>query len=116
MKTLFLACLSELPIPSKLSKNKFFNLIHISCGQGNWNIVPYNSSSSSSSSSVVVGVAPSTYNYFARKGSVPHNTTTTTSTRKRHMVDDKACKVCGSQSTPLWRRGPDGPQVSFLLI
>ncbi|KAG6429238.1 hypothetical protein SASPL_107283 [Salvia splendens] len=74
---------------------------------GNWN-APYNSSSSSS---VVVGVAPSTYNYFAHKGSVPHNTITT-STHKRHMVDDdKACKVCGSQSTPLWRKGPDGPQT-----
>ncbi|KAL1550348.1 white collar 2 type of transcription factor [Salvia divinorum] len=70
---------------------------------GNWN-VPYNSSSSSAA-------APSTYNYLPYQGSFPHNTSTT-STRKRPMVDDtKACKACGSHATPLWRKGPDGPQT-----
>ncbi|KAI3449902.1 hypothetical protein Pfo_006567 [Paulownia fortunei] len=32
--------------------------------------------------------------------------------RRRHNTDDeKVCKSCGVVSTPLWRKGPDGPQT-----
>lgn len=38
-------------------------------------------------------------------------------TRKRHNANNgKVCRSCGSGNTPLWRKGPDGPQVSISLI
>ncbi|CAA2965590.1 GATA transcription factor 15-like [Olea europaea subsp. europaea] len=34
-------------------------------------------------------------------------------TMRRSSVD-RSCKVCGVNQTPLWRKGPDGPQVNHL--
>ncbi|KAH6824157.1 GATA transcription factor 16 [Perilla frutescens var. hirtella] len=44
-------------------------------------------------------------------GPFPYNNVTAPN-RKRPVVDNnKSCKVCGSINTPLWRKGPDGPQT-----
>ncbi|KAK6144007.1 hypothetical protein DH2020_020827 [Rehmannia glutinosa] len=34
-----------------------------------------------------------------------------TPSRKMHNINDKVCKSCGVNNTPLWRKGPDGPQT-----
>lgn len=41
----------------------------------------------------------------------PHHNVTTPNRKRPNMDDTKACKACGSNNTPLWRKGPDGPQV-----
>ncbi|KAL2487923.1 GATA-type domain-containing protein [Forsythia ovata] len=33
----------------------------------------------------------------------------------RRSNNARVCKECGVDHTPLWRKGPDGPQVSFFL-
>lgn len=74
------------------------------CGQGNWN-VEYNSSAAAA--------AAASTNYLVYHPH-NHNFVATTPTRKRPILDDtKACKACGSNTTPLWRKGPDGPQVTI---
>lgn len=36
--------------------------------------------------------------------------------RRRPNADDgKVCRSCGSGNTPLWRKGPHGPQVIISL-
>lgn len=79
--------------------------------QGNWNaeygssLVPYEIGSSS-----VAAYATDGYLVY-HQGVFPHNAPTTP-TRKRPNADTtKTCKICGSNTTPLWRKGPDGPQV-----
>lgn len=75
-------------------------------GQGNWN-VEFNSSSSAYWKNEVGST-----NFLLYQGSFPQNIATPN--RKRPNVDDgKVCKSCGADNTPLWRKGPEGPQVSI---
>lgn len=32
----------------------------------------------------------------------------------RRSTVERICKLCGVNETPLWRKGPDGPQVNHL--
>ncbi|KAI3461060.1 hypothetical protein Pfo_017723 [Paulownia fortunei] len=51
-------------------------------------------------------------NFSFYQGYSPQNLATPT--RKRPNIDgEKICNSCGANNTPLWRKGPDGPQVSF---
>ncbi|KAL0459290.1 UNVERIFIED_CONTAM: Cutinasepalindrome-binding protein [Sesamum latifolium] len=43
------------------------------------------------------------------QGIVPPNRA---AARRRHNTDDdKVCRECGAVNTPLWRKGPEGPQT-----
>ncbi|KAK4407349.1 GATA transcription factor 15 [Sesamum angolense] len=43
------------------------------------------------------------------QGIVPQNRA---AARRRHNADDdKVCRECGVATTPLWRKGPEGPQT-----
>lgn len=89
---------------------KLIMQVLLNFGQGNWNV------ESNSSSGLAKEGRSSNYNYMLYHP-FPHNNVTTTPNRKRPNLDDtKACKACGSNTTPLWRKGPDGPQVSTYFL
>ncbi|KAK6144008.1 hypothetical protein DH2020_020828 [Rehmannia glutinosa] len=48
-------------------------------------------------------------NFMFLQGYPPQNLGTPS--RKRHNIEGKICKSCGVNDTPLWRKGPDGPQT-----
>ncbi|KAG8389075.1 hypothetical protein BUALT_Bualt02G0191500 [Buddleja alternifolia] len=50
-------------------------------------------------------------NFMFYQGIMPPNPTTPTRKRQYKADDSKICKYCGVKSTPLWRKGPDGPQT-----
>ncbi|KAL8029295.1 hypothetical protein ABFX02_14G216300 [Erythranthe guttata] len=99
-----------------VEENKDVNF-SLQLGQGgSGKVVELNSSSAGNYYNIIGNESVGTnYNLFYHGCSSRNNPKTPSRKRVNNNGENgasaKICNVCGSDSTPLWRKGPDGPQT-----